>query len=300
MKWFSMALLFCGAVGKRIEIADVTQGPDKLSVPGTFGAKTFTPSSKRWSLAPYKDFIKEGSRLGLAGGDFVANGNPIKLEIIRSKRFSMLTVKHAHFVIQQDSKAVAWMRSKYNAVSGYDWDLMPGNVKLPTTFAKNKSPAAKKLRLAKGKGVVYPFNPTYFAKAYITAPDDKKQVYYTVTHLNPISKGMRKLGESHVRITRGWCRSAASGKKCKTDAEAVCTFYHKSCVLKTKAGDEIGTITRTKKGWSSGGNWEISVKKGDALLFAQVAGFIDMTDDLKRTMTLGPLKIPVNAVERLR
>jgi len=300
MKLFAVIACLTGTLGKRIE---AETDPDKASAPGRFSPTSFTPHPKKWTLGDHGAFMAEGSRLGLAGSDWVANGSPITLEVERTARFFMLTAKHAHYVIKSDDKAIAWMRSKFNAVSGFDWDLLPGDATLKGGFGANKSPQAKKRRLAKGKGIVFPFNPTYFAKAYITAPDAKRKaddVYYTITHLNPISKGMKNLGEAHVRITRGWCNNAAAGKKCRTDAEVVCTFYHKSCVLKTKAGVEIATMERTKKGFGSGGNWKIVTKEGDALLFAQMAGFVDITDDMKRSMTLGPVKYPVNAVERAR
>jgi len=286
---------------------------DPLQVPGTFSANEFPVSDQKWALAPLEEFHAEGSTLGMAGSDFVATGNPITLDVIRSRRIvsSLLTLKHAHYVFLQDGKAVAWMRSRYNVVSalvtpinggGMDWDLLPGDSSLSTSLGENKRAKVKELRLAKGRGVVFPYNPTYFSKVYIKGPNAKgksSDVYYTITHLNPISKGLKNLDESRVRITRGWCRNAAAGKKCKTDAEVVCTFYHKSCVLKSKSGEEIGSIERIKKGIFSGGNWRIVAQEGDALLFAQIAGFLDMSDDIKRLMTLGPAKVPVNVAEKV-
>jgi len=292
----SIALAQC-VLGKRVEVHQ-----DPLEVPGTFGANQFPASDKQWSLAPLQDFIEDPTQ-GMAGEDFVATGSPITLDVIRTKRFGLLTWKHAHYVFLQDGKAVSWMRAKFNVVSGYDWDLLPGQaslVKEMDGLFESQSPEAKELRLAKAKGIVFPMNPTYFAKVYIVAPkSDKKakDVYYTITHLNPISKGMKDFGESHIRITRGWCNNAAASDKCKTDVEVVCTFLHKSCVLKTKSGEEIGSIERIKKGILGGGNYRIIASEGDALLFAQIAGFLDMASDLKRAGTLGPLAIPSNVLE---
>jgi len=315
MKFLATIALARCVLGARVA-TDQQVHQDPLQVPGTFSDSEFPVSDQKWELAPLEEFHAEGSTLGMAGSDFVATGNPITLDIIRTKRFSLLTIKHAHYVFLQDGKAVSWMRSKFNPVSlyttpvfpgGMDWDLLPGSASLGGSLVEglgqNKNPKAKQLRLAKGKGVIFPYNPTYFAKVYIKGPKAKgkaSDVYYTITHLNPISKGFKDFGESRVRITRGWCRNAASNKKCKTDAEVVCTFYHKTCVLKSKSGEEIGSIERVKKGIVSGGNWRIVAQKGDALLFAQVAGFLDMADDMKRTLTLGPAKIPVNIIEKVR
>jgi len=300
MMLLAMAAFLPFTTGNRM-----AQEPETLDVAGKFKSKQFPVSDTDWSLTPLDEFQAEGSTEGMAGGEFVANGNPVTLEVVHSNRLFFMTEKHAHYVILEDGKAVAWMRSKFNAVSGYDWDLLPGGATLTKGWGSNKSPEVKKLRRAKGKGIIFPMNPKYFAKSYIKGPDAGKKaddVYYTITHLNPISKHMKNLGKSHVRVSRGWCGGSGSNKNCETVAAIVCTFYHQSCVIKTnfKDGEEIGSIVRTKKGIGSGGDWKVTATKGDVLLFAQVAGFIDMADDWKRMKTLGPAKIPVNIVERVR
>lgn len=215
---------------------------------------------------------------------------------------------------------VARMRSKFNVVwSNCDWDLLPADERLHGDDAfvphTRSSREAKNKRILKGKGIMFPWNPTYFNKAYIATPNRKNaatqsdhDIYYTLTHLNPISKHLQNFEEAHIRVSKGWCGNSGGGKRCRTKYLIHCTFLHMSCTIKNREGKPVGEINRVshtvqvsfERLVDSNKDYIVTATEGDALLFAQVAGFMDMSHNMKRMHMLGwPWMTAPSAVEAI-
>jgi len=289
------------------ESARVNQGQ-----PGGKGGS----KSSSLPITPISDF-KQNPDLGLSGSLMATPGNPITLRIEETHK--ALAYKHSHYnILREDGSKVARMRSKFNPVwSNCDWDLLPGDERLngDDSFVPHmrSSKEAKHKRVLKGKGIMFPFNPTYFNKAYISTPNHKlaasqrdNDIYYTLTHLNPVSKHLQNFEEAHIRVSKGWCSNSGGGKRCRTAYLIHCTFLHMSCSIKNREGRPVGSINRVSHSLhislerlvDATKDYVVTANEGDALLFAQVAGFMDLSHNMKRMQMLGwPWMVLPSAIE---